>query len=711
MNEMYNGTFSVNKEKQFKTFSMELGGRTLSVDIGRVSAQANGAAFMHYGDTTVLSTATASDKPRDGIDFFPLSVEYEEKLYAVGKIPGGFNKREGKASENAILTSRVIDRPMRPLFPKDYRNDVTLNNMVMSVDPQCRPELVAMLGSAIATAISDIPFDGPCATTQLGMVDGEFIVNPSQEQWKNGDLQLTVASTSTKVIMIEAGANEIPEAKMIEAIYKCHEINQTIIEFINKMVAEVGKEKHAYESCAIPEEMFAKMKEIVTPEEMEVAVFTDEKQVREENIRQITEKFEEAFAENEDWLAILGEAVYQYQKKTVRKMILKDHKRPDGRQITQIRPLAAEVDIIPRVHGSAMFTRGQTQICNVTTLAPLSEAQKVDGLDENETTKRYMHHYNFPSYSVGETKPSRGPGRREIGNGALAEKALVPVLPSEEEFPYAIRSVSETFESNGSTSMGSTCASCMSLMAAGVPIKRMVAGISCGLVTGETDDDYVLLTDIQGLEDFFGDMDFKVTGTTEGITAIQMDIKIHGLTRPIVEGAIARCHDARLYIMDNCMKPAIAEPRKEVGEYAPKIIQMQIEPEKIGDVVGQRGKTINAIIDQTGVKIDITDDGFVSICGTDKAMMDKAAEMIKIITTEFEEGQVFKGKVISIKEFGAFLEFAPGKEGMVHISKISKERINHVEDVLTLGDVVTVVCLGKDKMGRISFSMKDVAQQ
>ena len=696
MNEMYNGTFSVNKEKQFKTFSMELGGRTLSVDIGRVSAQANGAAFMHYGDTTVLSTATASDKPRDGIDFFPLSVEYEEKLYAVGKIPGGFNKREGKASENAILTSRVIDRPMRPLFPKDYRNDVTLNNMVMSVDPQCRPELVAMLGSAIATAISDIPFDGPCATTQLGMVDGEFIVNPSQEQWKNGDLQLTVASTSTKVIMIEAGANEIPEAKMIEAIYKCHEINQTIIEFINKMVAEVGKEKHTYESCAIPEEMFAKMKEIVTPEEMEVAVFTDEKQVREENIRQITEKFEEAFAENEDWLAILGEAVYQYQKKTVRKMILKDHKRPDGRQITQIRPLAAEVDIIPRVHGSAMFTRGQTQICNVTTLAPLSEAQKVDGLDENETTKRYMHHYNFPSYSVGETKPSRGPGRREIGQCRRRAQSCTG---------------GRGYSGEGSTSMGSTCASCMSLMAAGVPIKRMVAGISCGLVTGETDDDYVLLTDIQGLEDFFGDMDFKVTGTTEGITAIQMDIKIHGLTRPIVEGAIARCHDARLYIMDNCMKPAIAEPRKEVGEYAPKIIQMQIEPEKIGDVVGQRGKTINAIIDQTGVKIDITDDGFVSICGTDKAMMDKAAEMIKIITTEFEEGQVFKGKVISIKEFGAFLEFAPGKEGMVHISKISKERINHVEDVLTLGDVVTVVCLGKDKMGRISFSMKDVAQQ
>ena len=695
----------------YKTFSMELAGRTLSVDIGRVGKQANGCAFMHYGETTVLSCATASDKPRDGIDFFPLSVEYEEKLYAVGKIPGGFNKREGKASENAILTSRVIDRPMRPLFPKDYRNDVTLNNMVMSVDPACRPELVAMLGAAIATCISDIPFDGPCAMTQVGMIDGELIINPSQEQWKNGDLNLTVASTREKVIMIEAGANEIPEAVMIDAIYKAHEVNQTIISFIDGIVAEVGKPKHEYTSCAIPAEMFEEMKKIVTPEEMEVAVFTDDKQTREENIKNITEKLSEAFAENEEWLAVLGEAVYQYEKKTVRKMILKDHKRPDGREITQIRPLAAEVDIIPRVHGSAMFTRGQTQICNVCTLAPLSEAQKVDGLDENETSKRYMHQYNFPSYSVGETKVSRGPGRREIGHGALAERALIPVLPSEEEFPYAIRTVSETFESNGSTSMASTCASCMSLMAAGVPIKKMVAGISCGLVTGETDEDFVLLTDIQGLEDFFGDMDFKVTGTTEGITAIQMDIKIHGLTRPIVEGAIARCREARLFIMDNCMKKAIAAPKTEVGKYAPKIISIQIDPEKIGDVVGQRGKTINEIIARTGVKIDITDDGKVSVCGTDKVMMDKAVEMIKIITTDFEEGQIFKGKVVSIKEFGAFIEFAPGKEGMVHISKIAKERIEHVEDVLTLGDVVTVVCLGKDKMGRISFSMKDVAQQ
>ncbi len=694
----------------YNSYSMELAGRTLTVDINRVGKQANGCAFMHYGDTTVLCTATASDKPRDGIDFFPLSVEYEEKLYAVGKIPGGFNKREGKASENAILTSRVIDRPMRPLFPKDYRNDVTLNNMVMSVDPECRPELVAMLGASISTCISDIPFDGPCAMTQVGMIDGEFIINPSQQQWKQGDLNLTVASTKEKVIMIEAGANEVPEAKMIEAIYKAHEVNQTIIAFIDKIVAEVGKAKHDYTSCAIPEELFAAIREICPPEEMETAVFTDDKQTREGNIKEITEKCEEKFADNEEWLAILGEAIYQYEKKTIRKMILKDHKRPDGREITQIRPLAAEVDIIPRVHGSAMFTRGQTQICNVCTLAPLSEAQKVDGLDDNETVKRYMHHYNFPSYSVGETKPSRGPGRREIGHGALAERALIPVLPSEEEFPYAIRTVSETFESNGSTSMASTCSSCMSLMGAGVPIKKMVAGISCGLVTGETDDDFVLLTDIQGLEDFFGDMDFKVTGTTDGITAIQMDIKIHGLTRPIVEGAIARCRDARLYIMDNCMKPAIAEPRKEVGKYAPKIISMQIDPDKIGDVVGQRGKTINEIIARCDVKIDITDDGMVSVCGTDKDGMDKAIEYIKTIVTDYEEGQMFEGVVVSIKEFGAFVEFAPGKEGMVHISKIAKERINHVEDVLTLGDKVKVVCLGKDKMGRMSFSMKDVEQ-
>ena len=694
----------------YKTFEMELAGRPLKVDVGRVAKQANGAVLMHYGDTTVLCTATASEKPRDGIDFFPLSVEYNERMYAVGKIPGGFNKREGKASENAILTCRVIDRPMRPLFPKDYRNDVTLENLVLSVDQDCAPELTAMLGAAIATTISDIPFDGPISTTQVGLVDGEFVFNPTAAQRAVSDMALTVASTREKVIMIEAGANEVPEQQMIDAIFAAHELNQKVIAFIDTIVAECGKQKHEYESCAVPEELFAAIKEIVTPEEMEVAVFSDDKQTREENIRVVTEKLEEAFAENEEWLAVLPEAVYQYQKKTVRKMILKDHNRPDGREIDQIRPLAAEVDLIPRVHGSAMFTRGQTQICNICTLAPLSEAQKLDGLDEAETTNRYMHHYNFPSYSVGETKPSRGPGRREIGHGALAERALLPVLPSEAEFPYAIRTVSETFESNGSTSQASVCASSMSLMSAGVPIKAAVAGISCGLVTGDTDDDYLVLTDIQGLEDFFGDMDFKVAGTHKGITAIQMDIKIHGLTRPIIEEAIAKTRKARLYIIDEVMNKAIDAPRAQVGEFAPRIVQMQIDPQKIGDVVGQRGKTINAIIEQTGVKIDITDDGAVSICGTDAKSMEEAQKLIHIIVTDFEAGQVLEGKVVSIKDFGAFLEFAPGKEGMVHISKLSKERVNRLEDVLTLGEVVKVVCLGKDKMGRISFSMKDVAE-
>ena len=692
----------------YKSYSMELAGRTLTVDIGRVAKQANGAALMHYGDTTVLATATASKEPREGIDFFPLSVEYEEKMYAVGKIPGGFNKREGKASEHAILTSRVIDSPMRPLFPKDYRNDVTLVDMVMSVDPECNPEIPAMLGSSLATCISDIPFDGPCATTQIGLINGEYVVNPTLAQKDISDLQLTVASTRDKVIMIEAGANEVPEDQMIEAIYKAHEVNQEIIRFFDQIIAECGKEKHSYESCAVPQELFDAIKEIVPPEEMEVAVFSDDKQTRENNIAEITDKLKEAFAEKEEWLAVLGEAVYQYQKKTVRKMILKDHKRPDGRAITQIRPLAAEVDIIPRVHGSAMFTRGQTQICTITTLAPLAEAQRIDGLDEFETSKRYMHHYNFPSYSVGETKPSRGPGRREIGHGALAERALVPVLPSVEEFPYAIRTVSETFESNGSTSQASICASTMSLEAAGVPIKKPVAGISCGLVTGDTDDDYIVLTDIQGLEDFFGDMDFKVAGTHDGITAIQMDIKIHGLTRQIVEEAIRRTKEAREYILNEVIEKCIPAPRTTVGKYAPKIIQIQIDPQKIGDVVGQRGKTINTIIERTGVKIDITDEGAVSICGVDDKNMQEAKRMVEIIASDFEQGQILTGQVVSIKEFGAFVEFAPGKEGMVHISKICKERINRVEDVLTLGDKVTVVCLGKDKMGRMSFSIKDV---
>ena len=696
----------------FKTFSMELGGRTLSVDIGRVGAQANGACFMHYGETVVLSTATASRAPREGIDFFPLSVEFEEKMYAVGKFPGGFNKREGKASTHAVLTSRVIDRPMRPLFPKDYRNDVTLNNLVMSVDPTCDPEVVAMLGSSLAVSISDIPFDGPCAMTQLGLINGEFVVNPGYEQKSRSDLALTVASTRDKVIMIEAGANEIPEAKMIEAIYKCDEINKEIIAFFDQIIAEVGKAKSDYTHYEIPAELNAALYDLCPGEEMEKAVFTDDKQTRENNIAAIRDAFAEKYEEEHpEWMSLVGDALYQYQKKTVRKMILKDHKRPDGRAIKQIRPLAAEIDLIPRAHGSAMFTRGQTQICDCVTLAPLSEAQKVEGLNPYITKARYMHQYNFPSYSVGETKTSRGPGRREIGHGALAERALIPVLPSEEEFPYAIRAVSETFESNGSTSQASICASCMALMAAGVPIKKPVAGISCGLVTGETDDDYIVLTDIQGLEDFFGDMDFKVAGTHDGITAIQMDIKIHGLTRQIVEEAIATTKEAREYILTEVMEKCIAEPRKELSKYAPKIMSMKIDPEKIGEVVGQRGKTINALIDMYDVQIDIDDDGSVSICGEDAVKMQKAAKAIEIIVTEFEKGMILTGKVVSIKEFGAFLEFAPGKESMVHISKIANARINKVEDVLQIGDVVRAICLGKDKMGRISFSIKDCPKE
>ena len=696
----------------YKTFSMELAGRTLSVDIGRVAAQANGAAFMRYGDTVVLSTATASEKPREGIDFFPLSVEYHEKMYSIGKIPGGFTRREGKPSDNSILTCRVIDRPMRPLFPKDYRNDVTLENLVMDVDQDCAPELVAMLGSALATSISDIPFDGPTAATQVGLVDGELVYNPTSAQREVSDLALTVASTRDKVIMIEAGANEVDEATMIQAIYGAHELNGQIIEFFDKIVAECGKEKHEYEHFDIPEDMWNDMVNFITPEAMEEAVFTDVKQVREENIRGIKDRLEERYAEeHEDWISFIDEAVYKFQKVTVRKMILKDHKRPDGREVKQIRPLHAEVDVLPTVHGSGLFSRGQTQVLNVTTLAPLSEKQKLDGLDITKTSKRYMHHYNFPSWSVGETRPSRGPGRREIGHGALAERALVPVLPSEEEFPYAIRTVSEILESNGSTSQGSICASTLSLMAAGVPIKAPVAGISVGLVTGDTDDDYLILTDIQGLEDFFGDMDFKVAGTKKGITAIQMDIKIHGLTREIVEQAIARTREARLYILDEVMAKAIAEPRKEVNAYAPKIKQIMIDPAKIGEVVGQRGNTINALIERTGVKIDITDDGAVSVCGTDKEAMDEALRLIEIIVTDFEKGQILEGTVVSIKDFGAFIEFAPGKEGMVHISNIANRRINHVEDELTLGDKVKVICLGKDKMGRISFSIKDVPEE
>ena len=692
-----------------KQFSMELAGRTLTVEIGKVAAQANGAALMRYGDTVVLSTATASEKPREGIDFFPLSVEFEEKMYAVGKIPGGFNKREGKASEHAVLTSRVIDRPMRPLFPKDYRNDVTLNNLVMAVDPDCSPEVTAMLGASVATSISDIPFDGPIAGTRIGLIDGEFIVNPTADQQLVSDLALTVASTAEKVIMIEAGANEVPEDKMIEAIFKAHEVNKEVIKFIDRIVEECGKEKHEYEHVDTPEDLWDDMVSFITPEAMEEAVFTDVKQVREENIRQIKEKLEERYAEeHEDWLPLIDDAVYKFQKKTVRKMILKDHKRPDGRAINEIRPLAAEIDILPRVHGSGMFTRGQTQIMTITTLAPLSEAQKIDGLDANVTSKRYMHHYNFPSYSVGETKPSRGPGRREIGHGALAERALVPVLPSEDEFPYAIRTVSETLESNGSTSQASICASTLSLMAAGVPIKKPVAGISTGLVTGDSDDDYIVLTDIQGLEDFFGDMDFKVAGTHDGITAIQMDIKIHGLTPDIIREAISRTKEAREHILTNVMEPVISTPRDHVGEYAPKIMQMHVDPDKISEIIGKQGKTINAIIDETGVKIDINDEGRVDICGVDQAMIDRAMEIIRLIVEPVEAGKIYEGEVVRIMNFGAFVQLAPNKDGLIHISKLSKERVEKVEDVVNIGDKVKVKVLEIDKMGRINLALREI---
>ena len=692
-----------------KQFSMELAGRTLTVEIGKVAAQANGAALMRYGDTVVLSTATASEKPREGIDFFPLSVEFEEKMYAVGKIPGGFNKREGKASEHAVLTSRVIDRPMRPLFPKDYRNDVTLNNLVMAVDPDCSPEVTAMLGASVATSISDIPFDGPIAGTRIGLIDGEFIVNPTADQQLVSDLALTVASTAEKVIMIEAGANEVPEDKMIEAIFKAHEVNKEVIKFIDRIVEECGKEKHEYEHVDTPEDLWNDMVDFITPEAMEEAVFTDVKQVREENIRQIKEKLEERYAEeHEDWLPLIDDAVYKFQKKTVRKMILKDHKRPDGRAINEIRPLAAEIDLLPRVHGSGMFTRGQTQIMTITTLAPLSEAQKIDGLDANVTSKRYMHHYNFPSYSVGETKPSRGPGRREIGHGALAERALVPVLPSEDEFPYAIRTVSETLESNGSTSQASICASTLSLMAAGVPIKKPVAGISTGLVTGESDDDYIVLTDIQGLEDFFGDMDFKVAGTHDGITAIQMDIKIHGLTPDIIREAISRTKEAREHILTDVMEPVISTPRDHVGEYAPKIMQMHVDPDKISEIIGKQGKTINAIIDETGVKIDINDEGRVDICGVDQVMIDRAMEIIRLIVEPVEAGKIYEGEVVRIMNFGAFVQLAPNKDGLIHISKLSKERVEKVEDVVNIGDKVKVKVLEIDKMGRINLALRDI---
>ncbi|MCT4598756.1 MAG: polyribonucleotide nucleotidyltransferase [Vallitalea sp.] len=691
-----------------RVYSIEIAGRTLSVEIGKVAEQANGAGLIKYGDTVVLSTATASEKPREGIDFFPLSVEYEERMYSVGKIPGGFIKREGKPSENSVLTSRVIDRPIRPLFPKDYRNDCALVNTVMSVDQDCQPEIAAMLGASIALSISDIPFQGPISSVVMGYVDGEIVVNPTSAQREKTQMTVTVASTAEKVVMIEAGADEIPEEIVLEAIFKAHEENKRIVQWINTIVEKEGKEKHGYEDASVPSELYEAVVSHIGDERMEAAVFTDEKQVRQQRISEIKEelitKFEE---ENEEWLSQLDEALYKYQKQTVRRMILRDHKRPDGRALDEIRKLTSEVDLLPKTHGSALFSRGQTQVLTITTLGALGEAQILDGLNELETSKRYIHHYNFPSYSVGETRPSRGPGRREIGHGALAEKALVPVLPSEEEFPYAIRTVSEVLSSNGSTSQGSICASTLSLMAAGVPIKAPVAGISVGLVTGESDDDYVMLTDIQGLEDFFGDMDFKVAGTHKGITAIQMDIKIHGLTKDIIEKAIYQTRRARLFILDEVMLKAIDKSRDQLSDYAPKILQTKIDPEKISEVIGPRGKTINKIIEETGVKIDIEDDGRIFICGVEHEATQKALKIIESIAKDIEVGAIYNGKVARITKFGAFVEIAPGKDGLVHISKLAHERVAKVEDVVSIGDEILVKVTEIDGQGRINLSRKD----
>lgn len=697
----------------YKTFKMDLAGRELSVQIGRVAELANGECIVRYGDTVVLVTAVASEKPRAGIDFFPLSIDYEEKMYSVGKIPGGFNKREGRPSEKAILTARVIDRPIRPLFPKDYRNDVCLNCAVLSVDQDCAPEICAMIGSSIALSISDIPFAGPTGSVSVGMIDGEYIINPTAEQRKLSRMNLTVASTKEKVMMIEAGADEVTDEEMFNAIMFGHEQNIKICEFIDGIVLTCGKAKHSYEEHVVDHDLYEAIKNLVTDPRMEEAVFTDMKQVRDERMTAIKEEvFEKLFEQfgnedEEEFAVAVDEAIYKYEKETVRRMILRDHKRPDGRALDEIRPLMAEVDILPRTHGSAIFKRGQTQVLTVTTLGAVSEAQKLDGLDESEVSKRYMHHYNFPGYSVGEAKPSRSPGRREIGHGALAERALLPVIPSEEEFPYAIRLVSEVVSSNGSTSQASVCGSTLSLMAAGVPIKRPVAGISCGLVTGETDDDFILLTDIQGLEDFFGDMDFKVAGTHQGITAIQMDMKIQGLTPEIIKGAIENTHKARNYILDEVMLKAIAEPRQQLSQYAPKIQFIQINPDKMAEVIGSKGKVINRIIEESGVdKIDTEDEGKIYVLSPNQAAIDKAVQMIEIIAKDPEVGKIYTGTVTRITSFGAFVEIAPEKEGLVHISKLANERVAKVEDVVSEGDVIQVMVTEIDQQGRINLSRK-----
>lgn len=703
----------------FRTYSMELAGRTLTAEIGRVAEQANGAVLLRYGDTTVLVTATASEKPRDGIDFFPLSIDYEERLYSVGKIPGGFIKREGRPSEKAILTARCIDRPLRPLFPKDYRNDVAIVATVMSVDQDCSPEVVAMIGASLALNISDIPFTDPVSSVSIGYVDGELVVNPTAEQREKTRLTLTVSSKEDKVMMIEAGADEIPDALMMEAIHLAFDTNLEVVKFIQEITAKEGKEKAPYTEHVIPEDAYKLVTEYITDARMEEAVFAELKQDRdakikvitEEVLEQLTEALTEISEEDTDIAALVDEIIYKFEKMTVRRMILREHKRPDGRGIEEIRPLSAEVDVLPRVHGSALFSRGQTQALTVTTLGAISEGQRLDGLDANETGKRYIHHYNFPGFSVGEAKTSRGPGRREIGHGALGERALLPVIPSEEEFPYAIRLVSDILSSNGSTSQASICGSTLSLMAAGVPIKRPVAGISVGLVTGDSDDDFIEITDIQGVEDFFGDMDFKVAGTSEGITAIQMDMKIKGLTFEMIEQAFAQTGRAREYILNEVMLKAIPEPRKELSKYAPKIATMQIDVDKIAEVIGTRGKVIKKIIEETNCEIDTEDDGKIFIKGTDPADMQRAMDMINAIVSDPEPGKIYKGTITRLMTFGAFVEIAPGKEGLVHISKMANKRVAKVEDVVAPGDEVMVKLTEIDKQGRLNFSMKDALVQ
>ena len=698
----------------FKSYSMDLAGRTLTVETGKMAGLANASVLVKYGETTVLVNVTASKEPKEGIDFFPLSVEYNERQYAVGKIPGSFQKREGKPTEKAILTSRAIDRPIRPLFPKDFRNDVVVVGTVLCVEQDNSPEVAAMIGAATALAISDIPFNGPTAAVNVGLVDGKIIINPTEEQREKSDLTLTVAATEKKITMIEAGANEVPDDVMLKAIKEAHKEIKKICKFIKKIQKDIGKPKFEYKSFEVDHDVY-EFVESNFKDEMKEKVQEEDKETRDNNISELTEKIENAYTEKfgeeafEEHKQDIGEAIYKVEKMCVRELIYNEHKRVDGRALDEIRPLSCEVGLLPRTHGSALFTRGQTQVLSVATLGMISEEQTLDGIDTEES-KRYMHHYNFPSYSVGEARPSRGPGRREIGHGALAEKALVPVLPSKEEFPYAIRVVSEVLSSNGSTSQASICGSTLSLMDAGVPIKRPVAGISTGLVTNpENDKDYVMLVDIQGLEDFFGDMDFKVGGTEKGITAIQVDIKCDGLTYDIIKEAFEKTRKARAHILEDVMLPVISEPRKEISKYAPRIVSTKIDVDKIKDVIGAGGKTINKIIDETGVKIDIEEDGQVFIYSTDSKKAQRALEMVEDIVREVEVGGIYYGEVVRIMNFGAFINLGFGeKEGLLHISQISKERIKNVEDVLHVGDKVTVKVTDIDEQGRINLTMKGI---